>query len=46
MAFQSQNHEGLIKSLQVSRETITSLNIYEALLLENSIKFNLISKST
>ena len=46
MAFNSQNHEGLIKSLQVSRETIASLNIYEALLLENNRKFNLISKST
>ena len=46
MAFKSQNHEGLIKSLQVSRETIASLNIYEALLLENNRKFNLISKST
>ena len=46
MAFKGQNHEGLIKSLQVSRETISSLNIYEALLLENNRKFNLISKST
>ena len=46
MAFRGQNHEGLIKSLQVSRETIASLNIYEALLLENNRKFNLISKST
>ena len=46
MAFKGQNHEGLMKSLQVSRETITSLNIYEALLLENNRKFNLISKST
>ena len=46
MAFKGQNHEGLIKSLQVSRETITSLNIYETLLLENNRKFNLISKST
>ena len=46
MAFKDQNHEGLIKSLQVSRETIASLNIYEALLLENNRKFNLISKST
>ena len=46
MAFKGQNHEGLIKSLQVSRETITSLNVYEALLLENNRKFNLISKST
>ena len=46
MAFKGQNHEGLIKSLQVSRETIASLNIYEALLLENNRKFNLISKST
>ena len=46
MAFKSQNHEGLIKLLQVSRETIYSLNIYEALLLENNRKFNLISKSS
>ena len=46
MAFKGQNHEGLIKSLQVSRETIASLNIYEALLLENNRKFNLISKFT
>jgi len=46
MAFKGQNHEGFIKLLQVSRETITSLNIYEALLLENNRKFNLISKST
>ena len=46
MAFKSQNHEGLIKLLQVSRETIWSLNIYEGLLLENNRKFNLISKST
>jgi len=46
MAFKDQNHEGLIKSLQVSRETITSLNIYETLLVENNRKFNLISKST
>jgi len=46
MAFKGQNHEGLIKLLQVSRETITSLNINEALLLENNRKFNLISKST
>ena len=46
MAFKGQNHEGLIKSLQVSRETIASLNIYEALLLKNNKKFNLISKST
>ena len=46
MAFKGQNHEGLIKSLQVSRETTASLNIYEALLLENNRKLNLISKST
>jgi len=46
MAFKSQNHEGLIKLLQVSRETIRSLNVYEGLLLENNRKFNLISKST
>ena len=46
MAFKSQNHEELIKLIQVSRETIDSLNIYEALLLENNRKLNLISKST
>ena len=46
MAFKGQNYEELIKLLQVSRETIASLNIYEALLLENNRKFNLISKST
>jgi len=36
----------LTKLLQVSRETIKSLNIYERLLLENNRKLNLISKST
>ena len=46
MAFKSQNHEKLVKLLQVSRETINSLNIYEGLLLENNKKLNLISKST
>ena len=46
MAFKSQNHQGLMKLLQVSRETIESLNIYETLLLENNKKLNLISKST
>ena len=46
MAFKSRDHEELIKLLQVSRETIESLNIYEALLLENNRKLNLISKST
>ena len=46
MAFKSQNHTKLVKLLQVSRETINSLNIYEGLLLENNRKFNLISKST
>jgi len=46
MAFKSQNHRQLMKLLQVSRETIDSLNIYETLLLENNRKFNLISKST
>jgi len=46
MAFNSQNHTKLVKLLQVSRETISSLNIYEGLLLENNRKFNLISKST
>ena len=46
MAFKSQNHQGLIKLLQVSRETIEGLNIYEKLLLESNRKLNLISKST
>ena len=46
MALKSQNHQGLMKLLQVSRETIKSLNVYETLLLENNRKLNLISKST
>ena len=46
MALKSRNHQGLMKLLQVSRETIEGLNIYEALLLENNRKLNLISKST
>ena len=46
MAFKSQNHQGLMKLLQVSRETIQGLNIYETLLLENNRKLNLIGKST
>ena len=46
MAFKSQNHQGLINLLQVSRETIESLNIYETWLLENNKKLNLISRST
>ena len=46
MALKSQNHKKLMKLLQVSRETIRSLNIYESLLLENNKKLNLISKST
>ena len=46
MAFKSQNHSELIKLLQVSRETIRSLNIYEDLLLKSNKKLNLISKST
>ena len=46
MAFNSQNHTKLIKLLQVSRETIESLNIYENLLIENNRKLSLISKST
>ena len=36
----------IIKKLQVSRETINSLKIYEDFLLENNRKFNLISKSS
>jgi 16S rRNA (guanine527-N7)-methyltransferase len=46
MAFKSQKHNKLKKLLQVSRETIESLNLYEDLLLKNNKKFNLISKST
>jgi len=46
MALMSQNQHKLTKLLQVSRETIKSLNIYETLLLENNRKLNLISKST
>ena len=46
MALKSQNHQELMKLLQVSRETIKSLNIYESLLLKNNKKLNLISKST
>ena len=46
MAFTSQNHTKLIKLLQVSRETIESLNLYEELLLKHNKKVNLISKST
>ena len=46
MALMSQNYHDLHESLQVSRETIKGLNIYEALLLENNKKFNLIGKST
>ena len=46
MAFKSQNNQGLMNLLQVSRETIESLNIYETLLLENNRKLNLISRST
>ena len=46
MAVNSQNHAKLIKLLQVSRETIDSLNVYENLLIENNRKLNLISKST
>ena len=46
MAFMSQNHNELIKLLQVSRETIKDLIIYERLLLDNNKKLNLIAKST
>ncbi len=41
----SEYHE-IIDKLQVSRETISSLKIYEDYLLENNRKFNLISKSS
>tara|TARA_B100000586_G_scaffold241348_1_gene194632 strand:- start:181 stop:528 length:348 start_codon:yes stop_codon:yes gene_type:complete len=46
MALNGQNHQKLLKLLQVSRETIRSLNVYERLLLKNNRKLNLISKST
>ena len=46
MAFKSQNHYEIVDFLQVSRETINSLNYYEDLLLNNNKKFNLISKNT
>ena len=46
MALNGSNQQKLENIIQVSRETITGLNIYEALLLENNRKFNLISKST
>ena len=46
MAINNNNFKKLNSLLQVSRETIESLNIYEALLLENNRKLNLISKST
>ena len=46
MAFESQNHKELINLLQVSRETINSLNIYEEILINYNKKLNLISKST
>ena len=46
MASKSHNHSKLKKLLQVSRETIESLNIYEDLLLKNNKKLNLIGKST
>ena len=46
MALNQHNQYKLIKYLQVSRETINSLNLYEELVLKNNNKFNLIGKST
>ena len=46
MALNRSNSNKLENLLQVSRETINSLNIYEKIILENNRKFNLISKST
>ena len=46
MALNNSNHNKLRDLLQVSRETINSLNFYEEIILENNKKFNLISKST
>tara|TARA_B100000686_G_C16734063_1_gene942534 strand:- start:799 stop:1437 length:639 start_codon:yes stop_codon:yes gene_type:complete len=40
------NNKKLEDLLQVSRETIKSLNIYEEIILKNNKKINLISKST
>ena len=45
MATDNIEYQEIIKQLQVSRETINSLKIYENFLLENNRKFNLISKS-
>ena len=45
MATDNIEYQEIIKQLQVSRETINSLKIYEDFLLENNRKFNLISKS-
>ena len=46
MATNIAKYDKLSDFLQVSRETISSLNLYERLLIENNAKFNLISKST
>ena len=46
MALNTSNQQKLENLIQVSRETINSLNYYESLLIENNAKFNLISKST
>ena len=46
MAFNISNHDKLISFLQVSRETINSLNKFEDLIIINNRKFNLIGKST
>ena len=46
MAINNNNFKKLNSLLQVSRETINSLNFYEEIILEYNSKMNLISKST
>ena len=46
MVIDNPGYQEIIEKLQVSRETISSLKIYEDCLLENNRKFNIISKST
>ena len=46
MVIDNPGYQEIIEKLQVSRETISSLKIYEDYLLENNRKFNLISKSS
>ena len=45
MAVDYKAYQEIFDKLQVSRETINSLKVYEDYLLENNRKFNLISKS-